>query len=173
MKKMAQQIKQCAQCMKQGNKAGAAKAMAQMQQQMQQMQQQMNAEKMMKEMQMQLQQAKNQMNCKACNGGGCKACKSKKPGNTGKGKGGAPDSHEEADKTTFRDSKSPMNIRQGQAVIVGFKNGINRKGEVRTSISEEMSSSYSQPADPLTSENLPRNYREMAEDYFRILRDGD
>jgi hypothetical protein len=50
--------------------------------------------------------------------------------------------------------------------------GPNIKGEVAQSIKEEMATLSAEPADPLTSERLPKSRRQHAEQYFQMLRDG-
>jgi hypothetical protein len=50
--------------------------------------------------------------------------------------------------------------------------GPNIKGDVSQAIQEEMTSLAAEPADPVTSERLPRNRAEHAEEYFNILREG-
>ena len=54
----------------------------------------------------------------------------------------------------------------------GLVEGPNIKGQVQQSIKDEMASQAAEPADPLTSERLPKNQRDQAQQYFDALREG-
>ena len=85
----------------------------------------------------------------------------------GRGQGPRPD---EKNDVGFRDSKVRQDPRQGAAVIVGATEGSNIRGQVAQSIKQQMISQASEPADPLTIEQLPKSRREHAEEYFNSLR---
>jgi hypothetical protein len=125
--------------------------------------------------------AKDAMACAECQGGGCEACQGAgfgkqldgEPGmgmGEGRGIGPRPD---EKNATNLRDTRVRQKPRQGTAVFGGMVEGPNIKGEVAQSIKEEMATLSAEPADPLTSERLPRSRRQHAEQYFQMLRDGN
>ena len=97
---------------------------------------------------------------------------SDKPGNgigKGRGNGRPPD---DEPKTSTRDTQVRAKPGRGAAVFAGTIAGPNIKGEVEATIQQEMASFGNSTADPLTTERLPRNRREHAEEYFNLLRDG-
>ena len=178
LNQLAQKMGACQQCMKEGDAAGAAVALDQMMQQMQELQQQQAEGKMLAAAMDQLQAAKDAMSCDECQGQGCQACQGAgignqpgtKPGNgMGQGRGQGPRPDEKND-VGFRDSKVRQDPRQGAAVIVGETEGSNIRGQVAQSIKQQMISQASEPADPLTIEQLPKSRREHAEEYFNSLR---
>ena len=185
LQQLANQMGQIQQALQQGNPQQAANAMNQMAQQLQQMQQEMNELEMLDAAMNQLEMAKDAMACPNCNGKGCQACQggmnmnmgfgnqmNGKPGmgmGAGRGIGPRPD---EPNPTDLRDTRVRQTPGRGAAVFGGMVEGPNVRGEVGASIQQEMESMGSEPADPVTSQRLPRNSREHAEDYFRILREG-
>jgi methyl-accepting chemotaxis protein len=183
LQQLANQMGQAQKGLQQGDAQKAAQAMAQMAQQMEQMQQEMNEMKMLDAAMNQLDMAKDAMMCKNCNGEGCEMCQGgmakngegKKDGKPGRGMGkgvGIGPRPEEQDKTNTRDTQVRQKPGQGAAVIGGFVDGPNIKGEVGQSIKEEMANLSAEPADPLTSDRLPHTEREHAEEYFKALREG-
>jgi hypothetical protein len=87
----------------------------------------------------------------------------------GRGIGPRPD---EKNATNLRDTQVRQKPRQGTAVLEGMVEGPNIKGDVAQNIKEEMETLTAQPADPLTSERLPKSRRQHAEQYFQMLREG-
>jgi hypothetical protein len=180
LQQMAQQMGQMQQGLQQGNAQQAAQAMDQLSQQLDQMQQEMNEAEMLDAAMDQLELAKDAMACAACQGEGCQACQGAgfgknldgKPGmgmGEGRGIGPRPD---EKNATNLRDTQVRQKPRQGTAVLEGMVEGPNIKGDVAQSIKEEMETLTAQPADPLTSERLPKSRRQHAEQYFQMLREG-
>jgi hypothetical protein len=178
--RLAHQIGQIQQGLKQSDIQQAADAMTQMAQQLDQMQQEMNELEMLDAAMNQLEMAKDAMACPQCNGQGCQACQGGQFGNNmngppgmgmgaGRGIGPRPD---EKNPTNLRDTRVRQDPGRGAATFGGMVEGPNVRGDVAESIKEEMSSLGAEPADPITSERLPRASREHAEDYFRMLREG-
>jgi hypothetical protein len=126
--------------------------------------------------------AKDAMGCQACQGEGCQACQggqfamgdllNGRPG-TGLGKGrGIGPRPEERNNTNTRDTQVRQKPGQGAATFGGLVEGPNIRGDVEQAIQQEMASHAAEPADPVTSDQLPRNRREHAEQYFNLLREG-
>jgi hypothetical protein len=168
--------------MKQGDQQGAAQAMQQMAEQLKQMQQEMGEMEMLDEALQQLEAAKNAMQCEGCNGKGCEACQGggQKGGQGGKGDGkgdgmgegqGEGFRPDEKNDTKFRDSQVRQKPGPGAVTFGGKVEGPNIKGETAAAIQEELEAIQPQPADPLTSDRLPRSRAENAEQYFESLRD--
>lgn len=175
--KLAQKLQECQECMNAGDKQGAAQAMAAIADQLEQMQQDMDEMEMLDEALAQLDAAKNAMGCQQCNGEGCQACGgmgdkfADKPGNgmgAGRGFGPRPD---EENPTNFRDSRVRQKPGQGSATFGGFVEGPNMAGDTAVAEEQELSAANSEPADPLTSQRLPRAHGEHAEEYFKAMRD--
>ncbi|QDU58868.1 hypothetical protein [Aeoliella mucimassa] len=181
--KLAQKMGECQECMNNGDKQGAAQAMKDIADQLEKMQQENDQMEMLDEALQQLEDAKNAMGCEQCNGEGCEACqgggqgqgqgqgKGNKMGNgMGEGKGGGfrPD---EKNDTQFRDTRVRQKPEQGAATFGGFTDGPNISGDTQVAEEQELSSANSEPADPQTSQHLPRTQRDNAEDFFKQLRD--
>lgn len=73
-------------------------------------------------------------------------------------------------------SKRDVQVRaqpgRDSAVFTGTVAGPNIKGEVQAEIQQEMAGFTGASPDPFTTERLPRNRREHAEEYFNLLREG-
>ncbi len=184
LQQLAQQMGQIQQGLQQGDGQKAAAALAQMAQQLDQMQQQMNELEMLDAAMEELEMAKDAMACEACLGKGCEGCQGNlanmgfgenfegKPGmGMGEGRGVGPRPDEE-NPTNVRDTQVRQKPRPGAAVFGGMVEGPNIKGEVLQSINEEMTTLSTEPADPLTSERLPKSRRDHAKEYFDLLREG-
>ncbi len=183
LEQLADKLGMMQQAMKDGDAQKAADAMQQMSQQLSQMQQDANEMKMLDNALAQLQSAKNAMTCQNCQGAGCEMCQgnlaannaasqSNKTGKgigTGRGNGRAPESEP---KTSTRDAQVRVKPNPGAAVFAGSVAGPNVKGEVQATIQQELATFGDSSADPLTTEQLPRNRREHAEEYFNRLREG-
>ncbi|MEX2168589.1 MAG: hypothetical protein WD851_04725 [Pirellulales bacterium] len=186
LEQLAQQMGECQACMKAGDQQGAQQALDGLAQQMQQMQ--MNADEMamLDEAMQQIEMAKQSMACAQCQGAGCQACQGKlassKAGQGDKqggengpgiGKGSGPGRMpEDLEKTGFRDSQVRQNAQKGAMTFGGLVDGPNIAGVAAEQIKAEMTTEAAEPADPLTSERLPRSRREHAEEYFNKLREG-
>lgn len=170
-KQLAEKLGQCSKCMKQGDKAGAAKAMSEVEQQLADLQQQADELAMLDEAMSDLEMAKDSMNCKECGGEGCQACMGMsnrfgKPGmGLGKGRGSGPRAEEKTN-SQFYNSKVKQKTGKGAALVVDFVDGPNMKGKVEQQVQTDFESAKSGEADPLTSQQLPRGYREHTMKYL-------
>ncbi|MEO1496555.1 MAG: hypothetical protein AAFV43_05335 [Planctomycetota bacterium] len=179
---MADQLGQAQQALQQGDPQQAAEAMGQMQQQLAQMQQEAAAMEMLDGAMTDIEMAKNGMEME---GGGNQGqfgrggqmgefgqgmLGANAGGFGGEGEGGAmaPD---ERNPTQFRDTKVKQNVGRGASTFGGLVDGPSVKGDVVQTIKTELNADTVAPADPLTSERLPRSRREHAEEYFRKLRE--
>lgn len=186
LEQLAQQMEQMQQGMKEGDSQKASEALQQMAQQLSEMQKEANEAEMLDAAMEELQAAKDAMACKNCQGGGCKECNgglqlnmlgmkdsdSNRPqSGIGKGRGNGRPPKDEP-KTSSRETQVRVQPGRGPAIYAGTAKGPNIKGEVSANIQQEMAGLGTQEADPLTTERLPRNRREHAEQYFNLLRDG-
>ena len=150
------------------------------------MQQGANEKKMLDSALEELQAAKDAMLCKNCQGAGCEKCQSgvgkngtngvehqsDKPGQgigTSRGDGHSTEQELEASTQKLQVRQPP---RPGNAVFAGRVEGPNIKGKVEATIHEQLTNFDKASADPLSTEGLPRNRREHAEEYFNLLREG-
>ncbi|TWT88967.1 Chromosome partition protein Smc [Pseudobythopirellula maris] len=180
MQQMAQQMQQAQEALKNGDSQQAADAMQQMAQQMQQMQMDAESMAMLDEAMTDLEMAKQGMMAEGMQGQfgmGQMGPMGPNPGGfpgqgngmgEGQGGGSRPD---ERNATNFRDSKVDQNVGRGASTFGGLVRGPSIKGQVTEGIKQELTSADVAPADPLTSERLPRSRREHAEDYFKKLRE--
>lgn len=175
LNKLAEKLGQCQECTKNGDKEGAAQAMSELADQMAKMQQEGQEMEMLDEALAQLEAAKDAMGQLAMEGqfgqGMGNDQFNEQPGNgmgAGRGSGPRPD---EENPTQFRDSRVRQKPGAGSATFGGFVDGPNMAGETAVAEEEELSSINSEPADPLTSQKLPRGAGEHAEEYFKQLRD--
>ncbi len=179
--KMAQKMGQAQQALQQGDAQQAAAAMQQMQQQLAEMQQQAQAMEMLDGAMTDIEMAKascmgmqpmppGQM-ARMMNGMGGGA-QGKKPGGMGMGEGqGRGPRPDEKNPTNFRNTNVKQNVGRGASTFGGLVRGPSIKGQVTESVKQELTTTNVTPADPLTSERLPKSRREHAEEYFRKLRD--
>jgi hypothetical protein len=125
--------------------------------------------------------AKQSMACGQCQGAGCKACQGKFANNSrtqsnqngrGIGKGSGPGRMpEDLEKLGFRDSQVRQNTQKGAMTFGGLVDGPNLPGVAAEQLKAEMTTEAAEPADPLTSERLPRSRREHAAEYFNLRRE--
>jgi hypothetical protein len=73
----------------------------------------------------------------------------------------------------YQDVQVRPKLGTGPGIYAGQVQGPNIKGQAVDAIKQEMSTVAAEPADPLTSERLPRTRREQAEEYFQLLREGE
>lgn len=186
LQKLANQLGTMQKGLQKGDGQQAARAMKQMSQQLAEMQQRANEKKMLDSALESLQAAKDAMLCEHCHGAGCEECQSghgknsmadsshanARPGHgIGTGRGSAAPSHDELPAGT-REFQVRQPPRQGDAVFAGRVEGANIKGAVEATIQQQLTSFGTAPADPLSTDGLPRNRREHAEEYFNLLREG-
>ena len=186
LKDLANQLGKSQDGMQQSDGQQSADAMKQMAQQLGEMQQAANEKKMIDAALDELQTAKDAMLCKDCQGTGCESCQNGSgktatagssrpnalPGHgIGTGRGDAGPSDDELTAGTKK-----IQVRQppgrGNAVFAGRVEGSNIKGAVEATIQQQVTSFGAAPADPLSTDGLPRNRREHAEEYFNLLREG-
>lgn len=181
LQQMAQQMQQAQQALQQGKPQDAAKAMEQMAQQMQQLQQEAAEMEMLDGAMTDIMQAKAEMGMEAGDmpQGGQGMGQFGQGGKGGQGEGecmgegqGSGPRPDEENAVNFRDSKVKQNVGRGASTFGGLVDGPSVKGEVVESIKTGLTSDTVQPADPLTSERLPKSRREHAEEYFRNLRES-
>lgn len=184
MQELSNQLGRMEQGMKDGDSKKTADAMQQMAQQLSQMQQEANEMEMLDSALDQLQMAKDAMSCKTCQGAGCEDCEgdqlamgdgmklnSRPGGGIGTQRGNHRPSNDNP-KTSTRASQVRGRPGQGAAVYAGTIAGPNIKGNVEATIQQELASFQGGQTDPLTTQELPRNRREHAEEYFNQLREG-
>ncbi|NLX98117.1 MAG: hypothetical protein GXY83_18305 [Rhodopirellula sp.] len=167
---LAQKLGQCSQCLKDGQLQDAGDTLNQLQEGLEDLQKQLDELEMLDEAKDQLAQAREQMNCPNCGGMGCLECEN--PGfglGRGRGQGDRPEAETDS---SFYDTKPPMKIGPGAALVVGEIDGPNVKGDVRQQIQQEVQSARQQETDPLTGQQMPRKHRQHAKEYFDSFREG-
>lgn len=87
----------------------------------------------------------------------------------GQGKGFRP---EQAGDTSSYDTQVRQKVGKGSALVTGFVDGPNAKGNVQAQIKTEWESAKGDQSDPIADQPLPRNYRDHAKRYFDSLRTG-
>lgn len=187
MASMAQKLCEAGRCVKQGDAQGAKQALDEIRAGLKAAQQAGEELAMLDEAIEEIADSKASMQCKKCQGAGCKACQghgeadgdeiqpdANRPGGRKPGKGHVANNNpQDPIKARYYDSKVPQDVRRGAAVVTGEAEGPNRKGEVQETIKARFESARHDAADPLTTQRLPREYREQAKKYFESLRDGD
>jgi hypothetical protein len=186
VQKLADQLGNMQKGLQQGDGKQTANAMKQMANQLGEMQQGANEKKMLDAALDELQAAKDAMLCENCQGAGCEKCQGGPGKNAmsnssnpnalpgrgiGTGRGNAGPSDDELAAGT-REIQVRMQPGRGNAVFAGRVEGSNMKGTVEATIQEQMTSFGTAPADPVSTDGLPRNRREHAEEYFNLLRKG-
>lgn len=179
LQQMAQQMKQAQQALDKGDAQAAADAMQQMGQQMAQMAKEDQEMQMLDAAMTDIQMAKQGMGMEPGQlaqmpgqGMGGQGGKGEGPPGEGMGEGrGQGPRPDEKNPVAFRDSKVKQNVGRGASTFGGLVKGPSIKGDVAESIKTQLDAAATEPADPLTSERLPRSRREHAEEYFRSLRE--
>ena len=197
MQEMAQKLSQAANSMKQGNGQQAAESLQQLASDLNQMQKENDQHQTLDQTLEDIQAAKDAMNCDQCQGGGCKQCQGgPKPGQgqqAGQGNSKGRGQQQQANKQPGRgigkghiesesdgqekdagyfDTQVRQQVGKGAAIIAGKADGPNAKGRVHDAIKAEFESKDTGPADPLTSQRLPKSQRTHVEEYFESLREG-
>jgi hypothetical protein len=104
--------------------------------------------------------------------GGMGRMRSERPGD-GLGEGhGFGDRPEDRTDAKFHDSTVKQKTGRGAAIVSGFVEGPNVKGQVQQEIQEQFETAKSDNADPLTGQRLPRDYRDHTRKYFDAFREG-
>ncbi len=178
MRQMSNKLCEAGKCLKAGDGKACNEQLTSLKSDLQDAQKEMDELAMCEETLEQISQAKSSMSCKQCEGQGCKECQGEArgkspqiPGPPGKGhRDGVPQNEQITAK--LYDTKVQQQVRPGAALVEGQAEGANRKGEVREEIKAQFESSRHEADDPLTSQRLPRDYREHAKKYFESLREG-
>ena len=172
LSQLAQKMGDFQQRMQQGDASGATESLDQMMQQMEQIQQDLAESELLDAAMDQLEMAKDALGRPQRQGPGAGNRLGQQGGNgMGAGRGVGPRPAEKND-VGFRDSRVPQKIGRGSAVVVGEADGPNIRGRVVEAIKAEMAASGSQAADPLVTDQLPKSYREHAQEYFDLFREG-
>jgi hypothetical protein len=186
LQQLAQQMQQAKEAMEAGDPQQAAEAMQQMAQQMEQMAREDGEMEMLDAAMADIMGAKEAMGMEAGDKAGQMAGDMPGMGNqpgAGKNPNGAANGpgmgrgrgdgsrNNEKDEVSYRDTQVRQDVGRGSSTFGGLVDGPTVKGDVVESIKTPLDAAAAQPADPLTSERLPKSRREHAEEYFRGLRD--
>ncbi len=164
---LCEKLGQCAQCMKEGDQGAAMAQMDSLQRDLEQLQRELAEMAMLDAALEELGECKDGM----CEGNkqSDRVSRSKNATNRGRGAG---DRDEEETKTAFYDTKVKQKQGKGAAVIEGFVEGPNSKGQVEQQIQTDFEAIRGGEADPLTNQPLSRGYRDHAREYFEALSGG-
>lgn len=173
LEQMAQQLGNCAECMNAGDAAGAMAGFEAMQAQLGDLQQQLDELAMLDAALNELADAKQAMNCGDCEGLGCGACMrdSGRPGDAlgeGRGFGARPEAEHD---TSSYDTRVRQQVGPGAADITDLVEGPNVAGQIQQEVTTALEAARTQASDPLTTQRLPRGYRDHAKTYFDSLRE--
>jgi len=185
LRQMANQLGNAAQAAKNNQGEQAADALQQLGDQLADLQQQLEEAEMLDLARDQIAEAKRCMNCGECQGEGCQACKGglgeKLAQGQGQGQGigdglgrgqGQGIRPEQEGATASYDTQVRQKVGKGSALVTGFVDGPNAKGNVQAQIKTDWESVQGQQSDPVADQPLPRNYRDHARRYFDALRTG-
>jgi hypothetical protein len=184
LQQLADQLGACSECLQDGKASDAAQQLGKMAEMLRDMQADMDQLETLDALMEQIVDAKNAMNCESCSGEGCEACMGAQmamqgagamQGAPGQGLGegtGMGDRPEEQDETSGFRSRVGAKPEAGESVRMGDAIGPNLPGTSQQAIKDEISSSFSEAADPVISRNLPRREREQAKEYFQNYRQG-
>ncbi len=163
MQEMGEKLGQCAKCLQEGKAEEAMAQLEGLQANLNDMKQQLDEMEMLDAAMDEISQAKGMM--QGMN----------KRGDPGDGLGegrGFGDRPEERTDVKFHDSLVKQKTGKGAAIVTGFAEGPNAKGQVTQQISAQVEAAKSDSADPLTNQRLPRDYRDHAKGYFDAFREG-
>lgn len=170
---LASQLGQCAECMKKGDAAGAEAQLSELAGKLGDIQQQMSESQMMEQLLDEISQCKDgmcqgngngQSSKEGEGGGGLKAGR-------GRGPGLSPDEQPGVD-GGFYDSQVRQQIGRGSMMVRDMVDGPNAQGQIREEIQSQYESGASQESDPVATQQLPRDQRDHARQYFDALRQG-
>jgi hypothetical protein len=174
---MAAKLGECSQCLQQGDASQAASQLGQLTQSLDDLQQQLS----------QLQTLDSMLDmladCKQCLGDGegsslassAMPLDSFDPGSflsnqqgSGLGPGqGYGERPEDATETGLYDSQVAGQLQKGQSVVTGVADGPNLPGESQIGVREAILSAFRERSDPLADEQIPRDQRDHAKEYFQ------
>jgi hypothetical protein len=190
MKKMAENLRKCAECIKQGGNGQAKKGNNSNQKQPgqdgeQQAQAMKEAVESLEDLAQQIQQMQQEMEelealedleemaegCRqAMNQGDQQGDPRWQDWAQGKGRGGGKRDLEKEDTGSFR-SKVKGKLQQGETVVTGSADGKNITGRSASETRELIEASVSKQSDPLENQKMSRTQREHAQQYFKALRE--
>ncbi len=192
LKQMSRQLGRAGDCAKQGQCAEAKQALAQLRKDLAGMQKADAELAMLDDAMEQIREAKAGVAGKQRDGASCDACQEgdaaknggkggskkgiAKNGVGGRGAGVGVAQHQGPElsaKTGFFDSRVSQNVGAGAGTVEGHARGPNRKGATLEEIKERFAAADHEAADPLTNQQLPREYREQAKRYFESLRGAE
>ncbi len=175
LEQMAQQLGSCSECLQQGNSSEAAAQLGQLAQELGDLQSQLDQLQTLDEMLDQLADCKSGL----CDGDGMSmqggslanldagSAFSEEAGRglgEGRGYGERP---EEATDTGLYDSQVAGQLQRGQTVVTGVADGPNLAGRTQVEAREAIQAALRERADPLTDEQIPRDQRDHAKEYFQ------
>lgn len=164
MQQMGEKMGECAKCLQEGKKEEAMASLEGLQANLNEMKQQLDEMQMLDAAMDEISDIKGAMQ-----GMGRKG---ERPGD-GLGEGrGFGDRPEDKTDVKFHDSQVKQKTGKGAAIVTGFAEGPNAKGQVTQEISEQLEAAKSDAQDPLTNQRLPRDYRDHAKGYFDAFREG-
>jgi DNA repair exonuclease SbcCD ATPase subunit len=182
--KLAQKMGQCAECMKQGMQGDpkeAAEKLGDLAKAMKEAQNQLDQLENLDEVLDQLADAKDALNGKAGNGKDAaegnmqfsnNMNKNGRPGRgMGAGRGAGERPENEVETRTYL-SRVDGKTQKGEAVRYGDAGGKNIAGKSKEEIRAELQSAAGKDPDALNEQNLPREQREHAKQYFEKFRKG-
>ncbi|NIP84650.1 MAG: hypothetical protein GTO03_03480 [Planctomycetales bacterium] len=186
---LAQKCADAAQAMQEGQADRAGQALDQLAAELAQLQNELEEMQAWEATLGEIELAKNALTCSECAGGGCRQCqgagRQSRAGAGGVGAGGQggdglgaatggrgtrPETEDDA--STY-DSQVRGQVGPGRAVAAGRAEGPNAKGPVRDAIQADFHSQDSGPADPLSTQRLPKSHQRLVEEYFEAIRTGE
>ena len=162
---MAKQMGECAKCMQNGDAEKAMEALDGMQTELEALQAQLEEMELLDEALDEIAQARQNMNRRGGEG------MDGDGDGLGEGQGRGDRPEERTDVRTF-DSTVKQKTDRGKAVVTQLIDGPIERGEVEQEIKEQIESARAEATDPLTDQKLPRDYREHAQRYFELFREG-
>lgn len=190
--KLAQKMGQCAECMKQGNQGDpkeAGEKLDQLAKAMKEAQDQLDQLENLDEVLDQLADAKDAMNGKEGKNGGKDGMEGDQDGNNmqmsnkgnkngrpgrglGAGRGAGERPENEVETGTPYLTRVDGQTKAGESVRIGDAGGKNIAGKSLQEVRQEMQSAAAKDPDALNEQNLPREQREHAKQYFEKFRKG-
>jgi hypothetical protein len=169
---LAQKLGQCAKCLGEGQLADAAAVLEDLKGRLGAVEKEAEELALLDDALDQIAQARNQMNCSHCGGAGCKECLGDGMGDQlGKGRayGYRP---EQKSNTSSYDSQVRQKVGRGSSSLAGWVDGPNVKGNAQERIKEQAEAVRHAAVDPLTDQQMPREHRQHAQEYFDRVRTG-
>jgi tetratricopeptide (TPR) repeat protein len=170
---LAQKLGQCSKCMREGKTAAACAALDSLQKQLAGLEKESQELQLLDDAMEQLGQAKEQMSCEHCGGAGCSYCQGEpretERGGLGRAWGKRP---EQKSGTSLYDSQVRQKLGPGSSTVAGWVDGPNVKGNVQQQIQQQVEAARQGALDSLTDQQMPREHRQHAREYFDRVREG-